>query len=56
MREWRSCARGSSELGDALRETLATIESVRVVSAEDALAACECFAKEGLGCCGISYE
>jgi len=47
-------SRGGIESGDC--ETLATTESVRVVSAYGALAACECLAKEGLRCCGVSLE
>ena len=56
MWELRSCARGSNELGDALRESLATHKSVWVVRAKDALVACECFTKEGRGCCGIGLR
>ena len=39
-----------------LREARTTIESVWVVSAEDALEACKGLTKEGLSCCGVSFE
>ena len=55
MWECRSCAHEGGEYGDAIRETLATMESVRLVSAEDALAACNSFTTEGLRSCGITF-
>ena len=39
-----------------LREARTTIESVWVVSTEDALVAGKCLTKEGLSCCGVSFE
>ena len=56
MGEGASCARGGAEFGNAKCETLATSLSARMVSAEDALAACECLTKEGLRCCGVGLE
>ena len=44
------------EFGNTHREPLAAIQSARVVSAEDALAACQCLSEEGLCCYGVSLE